>query len=45
LCEFLAEALGLPRRAVTVLHGDTSRLKRVRIEGIGLEEARRRLGA
>jgi hypothetical protein len=27
LCEFLAETFGLPRRAVTVLHGDTSRQK------------------
>lgn len=44
LCEFLADALGLPRRAVTLLHGETSRHKRVRIEGLDLAEVRRRLG-
>jgi uncharacterized protein (TIGR00251 family) len=44
LCEFLAEALELPRRAVTVLHGDTSRFKRVSIDGLGLAEVKRRLG-
>jgi uncharacterized protein (TIGR00251 family) len=43
LCEFLAEELGLPRRAVTVLRGDTSRQKIVRINGLTLDEARARL--
>lgn len=43
LCEFLADELGLPRRAVTVLRGDTSRLKLVRIAGLTLDEARARL--
>lgn len=43
LCEFLAEELGLPRRAVTVLRGDTSRQKIVRIDGLTLDEARARL--
>ena len=43
LCDFLAEQLGLPRRAVTVLRGDTSRLKLVRIEGLTEAEARSRL--
>ncbi len=36
LCAFLAATLGLPRRAVTVLRGDTSRLKTVRIDGLPL---------
>lgn len=36
LCEFLADELGLPRRAVSVLRGDTSRLKVVRIDGLTL---------
>jgi uncharacterized protein (TIGR00251 family) len=40
LCEFLADTLGLPRRAVTVLRGDTSRQKLVRIEGRSLAEVR-----
>jgi uncharacterized protein (TIGR00251 family) len=37
LCEFLADELGIPRRAVTVLRGDTSRLKVVRLQGVTLE--------
>ncbi|MBI2511693.1 MAG: DUF167 domain-containing protein [Opitutae bacterium] len=43
LCEFLADALDLPRRAVTVLRGDKSRQKVVRLEGLDLAEAKRRL--
>ena len=43
LCEFLADELGLPRRAVTVLRGDTSRLKLIRIESLSEEEVRARL--
>ena len=43
LCEFLARTLDLPRRAVTVLRGDTSRQKIVRIEGLQLAEVRARL--
>ena len=45
LCDFLAEQLGLPRRAVTVLRGDTSRLKLVRIEGLTEAEAKARLAS
>jgi uncharacterized protein len=44
LCEFLADALDLPRRAVTVLRGDTSRQKVVRIDGLALTEVKARLG-
>lgn len=44
LCAFLATALDLPRRAVTVQTGDTSRHKLVRIEGLTLAEAESRLG-
>lgn len=44
LCEFLAESLGLARRAVTVVRGDTSRQKVVRIDGLALDEVKRRLG-
>ena len=40
LCEFLADELGLPRRAVSVLRGDTSRQKLVRIEGLDLAALR-----
>lgn len=44
LCEFLAESLGLPRRAVTVLRGDTSRQKIVRIDGLSRAAVTSRLG-
>lgn len=44
LCEFLADALGLPRRAVTVQRGDTSRQKIVRIDGLDLASVRSKLG-
>lgn len=44
LCEFLADMLRLPRRAVTVARGDKSRQKLVRIEGLSLAEAKVRLG-
>lgn len=35
LLEFLAKELGVPRRQVTLAAGDTSRRKRVRVEGLG----------
>lgn len=44
LCEFLADSLGLPRRAVTVLRGDTSRQKVIRIAGLTLAETKAKLG-
>jgi uncharacterized protein len=44
LCEFLADALGLPRRAVTIARGDTSRHKLVRIAGLSLAAVKTRLG-
>jgi uncharacterized protein (TIGR00251 family) len=44
LCEFLADKLSLPRRAVAVQRGDTSRLKTVRIDGLTLAEVHARLG-
>jgi hypothetical protein len=37
LCEFLAATLGLPRRAVTMLRGGTSRQKLLRVDGLTLE--------
>ena len=43
LCEFLAEALQVPRRNVTVLRGDTSRLKLVRVAGLNQQDIRRKL--
>jgi uncharacterized protein len=44
LCEFLAVTLGLPRRAVSVAHGDKSRQKLLRIDGLTLVEVKTRLG-
>jgi len=38
LCEFLAATFDLPRRAVTVLRGDTSRQKTVRLDGLTLAD-------
>jgi uncharacterized protein (TIGR00251 family) len=45
LCEFLADTLGVPRRAVTVLRGDTSRQKLVRIEGLSPADLKARIAA
>jgi uncharacterized protein (TIGR00251 family) len=45
LCEFLADTLQLPRRAVTLLRGEKSRQKIVRLEGLTLAEAKARLAA
>jgi uncharacterized protein (TIGR00251 family) len=43
LCEFLAGALGIPSRSVSLVHGEKARHKLVRIDGLGLEEVRTRL--
>ena len=44
LVEFLAETLGLPRRAIVLVRGETARQKLVRIDGLALEDVKRRLG-
>ena len=44
LVETLAAALGLPRRAVTVVAGEHARIKRCRIVGLSAEEVSARLG-
>jgi uncharacterized protein (TIGR00251 family) len=43
LCEFLAAELGLPKRAVTLVHGDKSRQKLVRLAGLTLADVKSRL--
>ena len=43
LIEVLADALDVPRRAVTIVSGGTSKQKRVRIEGISAARAASRL--
>jgi uncharacterized protein (TIGR00251 family) len=44
LLDFLAERLGVPRRAMTLEHGHTGRAKTVRADGVTLAVARRTLG-
>jgi uncharacterized protein (TIGR00251 family) len=43
LVEALADRLGCPRRAVTIVSGGRSRDKRIRIEGFTAADAERRL--
>jgi uncharacterized protein len=43
LIAFLADALDLPRRSIRIIAGETSRDKRVRIEGMDEATARSRL--
>jgi uncharacterized protein len=43
LCEFIADTLGLPRRAVTVAQGEKSRQKVLHISGLTLAEVRTRI--
>jgi uncharacterized protein (TIGR00251 family) len=43
LCDFLAEQLSLPRRAVTLAQGAKSRQKLVRISGLTLPAVKARL--
>ena len=44
LTHLLADRLGVPRRAVTVLAGEKSRHKRIHVAGLDPMEVRRRLG-
>ena len=44
LIEVLARALQVPKRAVTIVAGDRSRLKRVKVTGIDAATAAARLG-
>lgn len=44
LLEFLADKLGVHRRDVTLLRGDKSRHKAVRIAGLTLAEVKARVG-
>lgn len=39
LVELLARLLGVPKRAVTIVAGERSRLKRVRVEGVTVDYA------
>jgi uncharacterized protein (TIGR00251 family) len=44
LVEVLADALGVPRRSITLVSGERSRTKRVRIVGVTVEDVARLLG-
>ena len=44
LIETLARALDLPRRALTITSGTTSRNKRVRVDGLSRDAALQKLG-
>lgn len=41
LVELLAESLGVPRRAVRIVSGDTARLKVVDVEGVAAADVER----
>lgn len=43
LIEVLARAFGIPRRHITLMSGERSRTKRVRVTGVTVEEANRLL--
>ena len=43
LIAFLADALGCPRRSISIAQGEKSRDKRVQVEGLGSAELQRRL--
>ncbi len=45
LCVFLADALGLPKRAVALLQGEKSRQKLVQIDGLTLAEVKARIAS
>lgn len=44
VCEVLAKALGVPKSAVRVVRGDTSRHKSVEVEGVGDADVRAAFG-
>ena len=45
LVKVIADALGVPRRAVTIASGERSRTKRVRVEGVSEAAAAARLSS
>jgi hypothetical protein len=44
LCRYLASLLGVPAGDVTVVGGQTARIKRLRVEGLAADEMKTRLG-
>lgn len=45
LCEFLAETLDLPKRAVFLVQGEKSRQKLIEVSGLGIEQVKAKLVA
>ncbi len=41
--ELLASVLDIPKRAITIVRGDTSRTKQIEIDGLTLDEIRARV--
>ena len=44
MLDFLAECLGVAPARIALIKGESGRRKTIIVEGIGVEEARRRLG-
>ncbi len=44
VCKVLAKALGVPKSAVVVTRGETSRHKTIEVEGVGQDTAERAFG-
>ena len=45
LVALLAERLGTPRRAITIIQGETARIKRIAIAGVTEDDLRRRIAS
>jgi uncharacterized protein len=45
LVRLVADALGVPRSAVSLAQGDRSRIKRLEVDGLGDDDVRQRLTA
>ena len=45
LIRVLADALGVPQRSVTIVRGQRGRLKRIKVAGVGAEDAARAMTA
>lgn len=45
VCKLLADALGIPKRAVRVVSGETARTKLVELDGVEEADLRSRFGA
>ena len=43
LVALLADRLGLPKRSISIVHGASSRQKKVEIQGMALEEVERKI--